>query len=545
MTFSMEDLRRRENPVLTEREINLLRPFGEVRATRAGEVLYSPEDAQYPLTVVLAGRVAVVDRSDGVDRLISTNGPGEFHGELGILNEQSPILTCIVEEAGSVLTVPPSGVRAAIATIPILSDVLITTFAVRRELLMNAAPASLTLIGPEASPDLQRLQEFVTRNRIPYRWLSPGDPSAAAALQPFDIAANEQVWVVVRGERLLADPSNLTLAKALGLDLAICQDAPADVIIVGAGPAGLSAAVYAASEGLSAIAVDDVAIGGQAGTSSLIENYLGFPTGISGTELAFRAEVQALKFGARITVPRRATRLTRDGDLFTILLDDTTELVGRSVVVATGARYRQLGLPNQDRFEHAGIYYAATTLEARHCRGAEATVIGGGNSAGQAAMYLAGIARQVHLVCRGPDLALSMSEYLITRLEHAPNVQIHLLTRVIALHGDERLEAVTMANDRGEEMTLPVCALFVMIGADPCTDWLQGTLALDDRGFILTGVASGADDQRAGFSQFQTSMPGVYAAGDVRSASVKRVASAVGTGSVVVQAIHAFLAGAD
>jgi thioredoxin reductase (NADPH) len=545
MTFSMEELRRRENPVLTEREIDLLRPFGNVRATRAGEVLYSPEDPDYPLTVVLAGRVAVFDRSDGVDRLISTNGPGEFHGELGILNEQSPILTCIVEEAGSVLSVPPSGVREAIATIPVLSDLLITTFAVRRELLMNAAPASLTLIGLEASPDLQRLQEFVTRNRIPYRWLPPDAPEASTALAPFGIVAGEDVWVVVRGERALANPSNLALARALGLDLAICQDAPADVIIVGAGPAGLSAAVYAASEGLTTIAVDDIAIGGQAGTSSRIENYLGFPTGISGTELAFRAEVQALKFGARITVPRRATRLTRSEGLFTILLDDTTELAGRSVVIATGARYRRLELPNQDRFEHAGIYYAATQLEARHCRGADAVVIGGGNSAGQAAMFLAGIARQVHLVCRGPDLALSMSEYLIARLEHAPNVQIHLRARVIALQGDERLESVTMANDRGEEMTIPVCALFVMIGANPCTDWLRGALALDDRGFILTGVASGADDRRAGFSQFQTSMPGVYAAGDVCSGSVKRVASAVGTGSVVVQAIHAYLAGPD
>jgi thioredoxin reductase (NADPH) len=405
---------------------------------------------------------------------------------------------------------------------------------------MRSAAATLTVIGPETSPHVLRLLEFATRNRIPHRWLAPEDATAAAILERVGVSGDAEVWVVVRGQKALADPSNLYVAKALGLDLAVKQEAPADLIVVGTGPAGLAAAVYGASEGLTTVAVDDVAIGGQAGTSSRIENYLGFPTGISGGELAFRAEVQALKFGARVTVPRRATALSRENGLYVVRLDDKTDLRGRSVVIATGARYRRLGLPRQELFEGAGIYYAATELEARRCRNAEAVVVGGGNSAGQAAMFLAGMARRVHLIYRGPDLGHSMSHYLISRLEHAPNVRLRMMSEVRALHGDERLEAVTVVADRGEEETIPARAIFVMIGADPCTDWLQGVIALDDRAFAVTGAAA-VDGATAIDSPYQTSLPGVFAVGDVRSGSVKRVASAVGEGSVVVQDVHRYL----
>jgi thioredoxin reductase (NADPH) len=389
-----------------------------------------------------------------------------------------------------------------------------------------------------------RLQEFVSRNRIPSRWFPPDDPAAEALLNRFHVHADgdSDVWVVVRGEKALRNPSILYLAKALGLDLVVHQEEPADLVVVGAGPAGLSAAVYGASEGLTTVAVDDLAIGGQAGTSSRIENYLGFPTGISGGELAFRAEVQAVKFGARVTVPRRATGLTSEDEHYVVCLDDKSELRGRSVIIATGARYRRLGLPNQERFDGAGIFYAATDLEARRCRDTEVVVVGGGNSAGQAAMFLAETARCVHLVYRGPVLGNSMSHYLVSRLQHAPNVRILTGTEVQVLQGGERLESVIVVNGRGQRETIAARAVFVMIGADPCTDWLQGAIDLDERGFVLTGVGAENDGELVNAkSPYETSLPGVFAVGDVRSGSVKRVASAVGEGSVVVQAVHKYL----
>jgi thioredoxin reductase (NADPH) len=539
MNLSQDQLTRQAFPVLSAAQIAQLRPFGRVRVTRAGEVLFEVGDAGYDMVVVLAGRTAIVDRSEGTDRVLTTGGPGNFHGEIGLLTGQFVFAACVVVEPGEVLLVKPAGVLEVIETLPELSDILVTAFAARRQVLMGAAGATLTVIGPEVSPDVERLLEFAARNRLPYRWLAPTDPAAATVLARLAAPAGDEVRVVVRGQKVLDNPSNLKVAKALGLDLAVRQTAPADLIVVGAGPAGLAAAVYGASEGLATVAVDDVAIGGQAGTSSRIENYLGFPTGISGGDLAFRAEVQALKFGARVTVPRRATRLLRRNGLYTVRLDDLTDLHGRSVVVATGDRYRRLALPGQERFEGAGIYYAATDLEARLCRSADVVVVGGGNSAGQAAMYLAGTARRVHLVYRGGDLGHAMSYYLISRLEHAANVTLHLNSEVRRLRGGERLEAVVVADHAGTEQTIATRALFVMIGADPCTDWLAGTLDRDEHGFVVTGRGTGGS---ASASPYETSLPGVFAVGDVRSGSVKRVASAVGEGSVVVQAVHTYLA---
>lgn len=561
MAQPLSDLEARAFPVLSEAQIARLRPFGQVRRTRAGDVLFEVGDAVYNLVVVLEGRTEIVERSEGAGRVIKTSGPGEFHGELGLLTGQTVFAACVVRDPGAVLLVPPATVREIVATVPELSDVLVTAFAARRQILMQSAAASLTIIGPEASREGLRLQEFAARNRIPHRWLDPADPAAQALLARLGNAGAGEVRVVVRGQRALDTPTNLELARALGLDLAMRPDGLSDLVVVGTGPAGLAAAVYGASEGLATMAVDDVAIGGQAGTSSRIENYLGFPTGISGGELAFRAEVQAIKFGARITVPRRAIALEwRAGGAYAIHLDDETVLHGRSVIIATGARYRRLGLPRQEDFEGAGIYYAATDLEARFCRHSEVIVAGGGNSAGQAAMFLAGYARCVHLVCRGPDLHRSMSQYLVSRLEHAPNVRIRTSARVCELRGGDRLEAVLIETGPAgsiEEIATP--ALFVMIGADPCTGWLAGSIALDDKGFIVTGITGRAPsdgghppegntagqspggDEPAMASPYQTSLPGVFAVGDVRSGSVKRVASAVGEGSVVVQAVHRYL----
>lgn len=544
MPISTEELQREAFFTLTGDEIAQLMPYGERRATRAGDVLFEAGDGAPVLVVVLAGRTEVIDRSDGSDRVISPIGPGQFSGELGLLTGQTVYANCIVREPGAVLIVPAAGVQEVIATSPTLGNALVTAFSARRQLLMQAAGPTLTIIGAAASPKILDLEEFVTRNRIPHRWLANEDPAAVALMQRTGASGDAEVWVVLRGQKALADPSPIYLAKALGLDLAIGQTAPADLVVVGAGPAGLSAAVYGASEGLDTIVVEDVAIGGQAGSSSRIENYLGFPAGISGGDLAFRAEVQALKFGARVTVPRGATGLRADENLFEIQLDGMKSLRARSVVIATGARYRRLGLEHQDRFEGAGVYYAATDIEARLCRKQDVAVVGAGNSAGQAALFLAESARRVHLICRGPDLGQTMSSYLIARLEHAPNISIHTTCVVSALHGRDRLESVTVEKPSGVVHELQTCALFVMIGADPHTDWLRGTLKLDDRGFVVTGIAALEPGRPLSdmFSLFQTSVSGVFAVGDVRSGSVKRVASAVGEGSVVVSAVHRYLA---
>jgi thioredoxin reductase (NADPH) len=542
MSIPTDELRRQAFPPLGNEEIALLRPFGEQRTTRAGDVLFKAGMSQPVLVAMLAGRADIVFRTDDTENLINSVGPGEFVGELGLLTGQTAYATCVVREAGEVLMVPAAGVREAIATIPKLSDVLVAAFAARRQLLLTLAGSTLTLIGSGESPELLHLEEFVSRNRIPYRCLDPYDPAAIALLERLGATRRANVWVVVRGQTVLDDPSPLKLAKAMGLYLAFWQERPVDLAIVGTGPAGLSAAVYAASEGLSTIAIDDVAIGGQAGSSSRIENYLGFPTGIAGGDLAFKAEVQALKFGARIAVPHVATGLSRAGDLFEVQLDGLKPLQARSVVVATGARYRRLGLERQEVFEGTSIYYSATELEARHCRNAEVVVVGGGNSAGQAAMFLAGTARAVHLVYRGDDLGHSMSRYLISRLESAPHVQIHTRCSVCELQGEDRLRSVTIANGGGTTEQIPAEAMFVMIGADPHTDWMRGAVDLDDQGFVMTGHDLPHDSHPLAASPFQTSQPGIFAVGDVRSGSVKRVASAVGEGSVVVQAVHRYLA---
>ena len=539
MSVAEIDFKQRAFPKLSDDQIAQLRPYGEVRRTQADDVLFEVGDREYPLVVVLSGSTEIIDRSERINRLVNTGGPGDFHGELNLLTGQTVLAACVVREPGEVLLIPACAVREIIAMIPPLSDVLITAFEARRRILMQSVAATLTIIGPEDSPVVLRLQEFAARNRLPHRWLAPDDPFAMQVSFMEWPPNPNLVRVLIRGYQVLREPSNLQVAKALGLDLAVHQDEPADLIVVGAGPAGLAAAVYGASEGLATVAVDDVAIGGQAGTSSRIENYLGFPTGIAGGELAFRAEVQALKFGARVTVPREATALRRENGHFVVRLDDKTELLGRSVVIATGARYRRLGLPNQEQFEGASIFYAATELEARRCRDAEVVIVGGGNSAGQAAMFLAENARCVRLVYRGPELGRSMSQYLLSRLEHAPNVRIHTSSEIHALLGEERLEAVEIGSRDGDLETIPVAAVFVMIGADPCTDWLHGAVELDERGFVRTGLAW---DDKGPRSPYQTSLRGVFAVGDVRDGSVKRVASAVGEGSVVVQAVHQYLA---
>ncbi len=539
--LNYEELKRRANAPLSARAAAMIIARGERRHVEGGETLFRVDDRGYPFVYLVSATLQVRDL-DGL--VLGTFEPGQFTGELGLLLGQTSFAECIVVEPGEVVLVAAPVIAELVQVDPEVSDALLQAFAARRLLLIRRQQGTLTLMGQEGAPALQRLLEYADRNRIPYRWLDPADPVQNAEIRKV-AADGSGVNVLVRGRHLLHEPSIAEVARALGLELAAGHGEPEDLLIAGAGPAGLSAAVYGASEGLRTLLLDDVAIGGQSAASSRIENFLGFPTGLSGADLAFRAELQAIKFGARVKVPRHAQKLRRSASRFgfyEVTLDDGAILVARTVVIATGARYRKLGVPEEDRLQGLGLYYAATELEARVVTGQEVVVVGGGNSAGQAAMFLATRASQVRLVHRRSDLSESMSQYLVDRLRRAANVKIEMRSQVVELLGDDdRLRSVKIRDGEGRVVERPVGGLFVMIGADPCTGWLKDTVRLDNRGFVLTGEDCGADAPTP-FNIFQTSLPGVFAVGDVRSGSVKRVASAVGEGSVVVQAVHARLA---
>ena len=536
--LTYEELQRRANTRLPERLIARLEPHGERRTVEVGDALYRSDDRHYPFVYIFSGALRICDPTGMV---LGVMGPGQFTGDLALLLGQTSYADCIAVEPGEVLVVPQTEIVELAQVEPEISDLVLEVFAARRLFQIRRGQETLTLIGSLEAPSLRGALVYADRNRIPYRWIDSTDPTQSGDI-PAIAADGVGVRVVVRGRHVLTEPTVSEVARALGLDLTVRDEEPADLIIVGAGPAGLSAAVYGASEGLRTILLDDVMIGGQAASSSRIENFLGFPTGLSGADLAYRAELQAVKFGARVATPRRAEKLERGvGGLYEITLDDGERLRGRAVVLATGARYRKLGVDDEDRFQGVGLYYAATELEARTCKEKEVVVVGGGNSAGQAAMFLASRASCVRLVHRGHDLADSMSSYLLERLRHAANVEIETNSRVVGLAGDHRLDRVQIRGGDGAVVERKAGGIFVMIGADPCTGWLDGTVAMDDRGFVLTGEACGVGAPQP-FNIFQTTAPGVFAVGDVRSGSVKRVASAVGEGSVVVQAIHARLA---
>ena len=423
--------------------------------------------------------------------------------------------------------------------IPEMSDIIVTVLAGRRRRLLESNESSLTVIGAEESRDLRRIVAFAGRNRIPVRMLPLKDEEAVHTAEVCAIVPDKPA-VIFGTNQVIEDPTPEKIARLLGLDLDVADGTIFDVLIVGGGPAGIAAGVYAGSEGLSALVLDDLAIGGQAGQSSRIENYMGFPTGISGADLCWRGEVQALKFGTRFAVPRRAEALARQEDgSFRATLDDGRKVCARAIVVATGVQYRRLPIDRIEHFEGSGIYYAATDVEARYCRNTEVVVIGGGNSAGQAAMFLSRTARHVHVLVRGPSLAASMSDYLLSRLEKDPRITIHYRAEMTALHGEDRLEAVTI-RDHGnaQDWRIDTRAVFVMVGAAPNTGWLSGLVALDNKGFVLTGQAAGT------ISDYETSTPGIFAVGDVRAGSVKRVASAVGEGSVVISHVWSHVNGA-
>jgi thioredoxin reductase (NADPH) len=485
-------------PRLDDAQIAALAGLGQRRPVQPGEVLFREGDRDCDLFVILAGLVAVQEgRGTPEERIISVHGRGRFLGELNLLTGEAAFYTAVVTDTGEVLAVPASRVAGLVTADPALGDLILRACLARRSVLIGLG-AGLRIIGSRYSPDVRRLRDFAARNRIPHRWLDlEADPAAGALLGQFRIDPADTPVVIAAG-RLLRNPSNAELAAAIGLAVPAAAAARCDLLVVGAGPAGLSAAVYGASEGLATVVIDDIATGGQAGTSSRIENYLGFPAGISGADLADRAMLQARKFGAQ-----------------------------------------WLSVPRAEHFEQTSIYYAASQAEALMCRGDPVAIVGGGNSAGQAAVFLSGQAAQVTLIVLEPDLTEYMSRYLIDQVTRLPNVQVLLRAEVAELLGDQALTAVVVRdNQTGARHTLGARALFVFIGVTPCTGWLRGLVDLDDHGFVRTGPAEAADGAPPpgyGRSALETSQPGIFAVGDVRSGSAKRVAAAVGEGAMAIR----------
>jgi thioredoxin reductase (NADPH) len=522
----LETMRRRP---LSDKHVALLSDNGEDRAYAAGETVFAVGDPWDRFVYLTDGEIEIVDPFSGERLLNSTLGPTQFAGEIGFLNGGAVMVPMRAAVPTRTIEVERLRMLDLMAEVPELSDHVLTVFSARRQRTFDVGAGGIKLIGADRDPAVQACERFLSRNRIPFQSidLDGQDAEAVATCQ----LTGHTPGVVLGKDRTLIHPTPLELARELRLDLDVCRETFYDLVIVGGGPAGVAASVYAGSEGLCALAIEDTAIGGQAGTSSRIENYLGFPTGISGTDLVFRGQVQAMKFGTRFAMPRRVEALSRrDDGAFCVTLNEGDTLCARAVLVATGVQYRRLPLDRLEEFEGAGVFYAATDMESRFCRNTEAVVIGGGNSAGQAAMYLSRTARHVHLVVRGTTLADSMSDYLSRRLEADPAVTIHYETEVTRLDGEEHLDRLTLSSPTGD-LEISSRALFVMIGAAPNTAWLSGLAETDAKGFVLTG----ADAGRA--HPYETSCDGIFAVGDVRAGSVKRVASAVGEGSVVVSRI--------
>jgi thioredoxin reductase (NADPH) len=534
-------------PRLTEDQRARLRAVGSPRAVESGEVLSREGDPGYDFFAVESGAVAIVEGYGHENRVIAVHGPHRFMGEINLISGSPAYLTAVVRDAGEVIQVPADRLRALLAEDEELSNLILRAFMSRRSILIDIG-AGVKVVGSRYSQDTRRVRTFLARNRMPYHWMDlEVDAEAEALLRGLGVSACETP-VVIGGEEVLRNPSNADIAAMIGLGSRGTPPPMCDLIIVGAGPAGLAAAVYGASEGLDTQMIDKVAFGGQASTSARIENYLGFPTGISGSELAERAIIQAGRFGARMVVPAMAVGLHADNGHYAVELSDGSYVNGRTIIVATGAQYRKLPLPDLERYEGLGVYYAATQAEASLCAGDPVLIVGGGNSAGQAAMFLSQHAGSCRLMIRGEDLAKSMSRYLIDELERREQVELITHSEVVELKGSDTLEAVVVLDNRtGRRHELECRALFVFIGADPHTDWLRGHVAMDEHCFLLTGHDVQGEDLIAYSTEpffLETSRPGIFAVGDVHSGSIKRVASAVGEGSMAVRLVHQRLAAA-
>ncbi len=538
-------------PTLNAAQIARVAPHGHCRITTRGELLSRPGIRTNAFFVVVSGRIEVFRQTDAGDQLIVRFGPGQFNGEVGILSGLPGFTGVRVIEDGEVLEVDRERLLGIIQTDGELSELLMRAFILRRVEMVRQGVGDVVVLGSRHSAGTLRVREFLTRNGHPYVSIDlERDAGAQDLLDRFHVSADDIPVVICRGELVLRNPTNQAIADCLGYNDAIDRTKLRDLVVVGAGPAGLAAAVYAASEGLDVLVIENMAPGGQAGSSSRIENYLGFPSGISGEELAARAHTQAQKFGAEVLIARRAVRLDCERTPYRVEIDDGQRIEAHALVIASGAEYRRLAIPDLPRFEGNGVYYAASFIESQLCAGEEVIVVGGGNSAGQAAVFLAQTAHRVHVLVRAHGLAASMSRYLIRRIEEHPAIELRTCTEVVGLEGNGRLERVTLRdNNTGALDTRPIRHVFSMTGAIPKTGWLNGCVVLDDLGFIKTGADLSRDDLTAARwtsrrrpHPLETSLRGIFAVGDVRSGSIKRVASAVGEGSVSISSVHQVLA---
>jgi thioredoxin reductase (NADPH) len=532
-------------PILDEAQIARLKPLGEERHLAAGEIVYDQGDSEHGVFVVLTGGVELVDIVNGHETVLMVNGPGKFTGEVNQLSGRRSLVRCRAHEASTLLEISRANLQRIIQSDAALGEVFLRAFILRRVYLISNSVGDAVLIGSNNSADTLRLREFLSRNGHPFTYLDvERDSEVQTTLDHFDVRVTDIPVLICRGDLVLRNPTNARAAECFGLNAGINEGEVYDLIVVGAGPSGLAAAVYGASEGLNVLVIESNAPGGQAGSSSRIENYLGFPTGISGQELASRAFFQAEKFGAQISVARSAASLKCATPPYVLQLDDGGSVRSRSLIVATGVQYRKLDLSNLAQFEGVGVYYGATQVEAQICSDQEVAIVGGGNSAGQAAIFLSTVAKHVYLLVRGPGLSQTMSRYLISRIEACPEITLKTFTEIEALEGNGRLERTHWRNTKtGERYTCNVQHLFLMTGACPNTAWLAGCVELDSKQFIKTG--GDVEEQwhlRRPPYMLETSQPGVFAVGDVRAGSMKRVAAAVGEGSMAVQFVHKVLA---
>jgi thioredoxin reductase (NADPH) len=552
-SISTPSLQAQAYPVLTPAQLDRIRPYGTSRTVRAGEILFEPGELGMPCFVVLSGKLEILIARLTGEHVFVTFGPGDFSGEMVLISGARSLSRGRVAEAGEFLEVSSDALHALIARDGELSDIFMRAFIQRRLALISGGMSSVIILGSRHSANTLRLREFLTRNGYPHTYIDlDSDATAQELLDRFNLKIDEIPVVICSGKGVvLRDPTTQHLAECLGFAGTVDESRVRDVAIVGGGPAGLAAAVYAASEGLDAVVIEADFPGGQAGGSSKIENYIGFPTGISGLELTGRAVVQAEKFGAQMMVGQRVVQINCDQRPYQLTLENGSILQARSIVIAAGAQYNKPNIANLKQFEGNGVYYAATFMESQLCGDDEVIVIGGGNSAGQAAVFLAATAGKVYMLVRGKTLSETMSRYLTQRITKHPAIELHFDSELVALEGESHLERVTwLDRSAGEKSTREIRHVFVMAGASPHNDWLRGCVALDQQGFILTGrdldpvLADAPQKWPLGRppQMLETSLPAVYAVGDIRSGNVKRVASAVGEGAISIHLVHRALA---
>jgi thioredoxin reductase (NADPH) len=537
-------------PVLTEQQIARIRALSVTREVVADEVLYEPNDATPPVYVVLSGAISIYAGGSGDVQLVTTYTPGQFSGELLMITGRPSMYTCRVKESGALLELQARDLRSLIAKDTELSDIFMQAFLARRLSLKDAGHGNVMILGSKYSAETLTLREFLTRDGYPFTYVDlDADPIAQEFLDRFDVKLTDIPVVICNATQVLRNPTVREVADALGLNAGFDASQVLDVVVVGAGPAGLAAAVYAASEGLDVLVIEQSAPGGQAGSSSKIENYLGFPTGLSGNELASRAIAQSEKFGAQIMVARTVKQLNCDDRPYSVVLDDGETLLSRTIVLATGAQYNRPAIAGIGQFVGRGVHYNATFMEAQLCRDGEVVVIGGGNSAGQAAVFLAQHTSGVHMLVRSGVLADTMSRYLVQRIESSPQIHVHYGSELASVDGNGELERVSWMNKTSGEVTsASIRHVFVMTGASPHTEWLSSCVALDRKGFILSGRDLDTATPpipwplKRAPHMLETSLPGVFVVGDVRANNIKRVASAVGEGSIVIHMVHHALA---